>query len=106
VIKEPSVKTILAASSFAVALSFMATADANAWSRSTTVTGPRGTATVTASGSCANGVCTRQATRTGPRGYSVSRQSSAQCAGGVCTTRSVVTGPYGGTRYRSSIIYR
>jgi hypothetical protein len=106
VIKEPSVKTILAASSFAVALSFMATADANAWSRSTTVTGPRGTATVTASGSCANGVCTRQATRTGPRGYSVSRQGTAQCAGGVCTTSSVVTGPYGGTRYRSSVIYR
>jgi hypothetical protein len=106
VIKESSVKTILAASSLAVALSFMATADANAWSRSKTVTGPRGTSTVTASGACANGVCSRQVTRTGPYGNSVSRQGSAQCAGGVCTTSSVTTGPYGGTRYRSSVIYR
>jgi hypothetical protein len=106
-LKEMStVKTILAASSLAVVLSFAAAADANAWTRATTVTGPRGTSTVTASGACANGVCNRQVTRTGPRGYSVSRQGSAQCAGGVCTTSSVATGPYGGTRYRSSVIYR
>jgi hypothetical protein len=106
-IKETStVKTILAASSLAVVLSFAAAADANAWTRATTVTGPRGTSTVTASGACANGVCSRQVTRTGPNGYSVSRQGWAQCAGGVCTTSSVTTGPRGRSVYRSGVIYR
>jgi hypothetical protein len=70
------------------------------------VTGARGTATVTASGSCAYGVCTRQVTRTGPRGYSATRQGTASCAGGVCTTSSVATGPRGRSVYRSSVIYR
>jgi hypothetical protein len=106
VIKESSVKTILTASSLAVMLSFATAADANAWTRATTVTGPRGTSTVTASGACANGVCNRQVTRTGPYGNTASRQSSAQCAGGVCTTSSVATGPRGRSVYRSSVIYR
>jgi hypothetical protein len=106
-IKETStVKTILAASSLAVVLSFAAAADANAWTRATTVTGPRGTSTVSASGACANGVCSRQVTRTGPNGYSVSRQGWAQCAGSVCTTSSVTTGPRGRSVYRSGVIYR
>jgi hypothetical protein len=106
VIKESSVKTILAASSLVVALSFAAAADAHAWTRTATVTGPRGTSTVTASGACAYGVCSRQITRTGPNGYSVSRQGWARCAGGVCRTASVTTGPRGRTVYRSGVIYR
>ena len=55
------------------ALSAAAAADANAWTRSATASGPRGTSSVTVSGSCANGSCTRSATRTGPAGNTYTR---------------------------------
>ena len=58
------------------ALSVAAVADANAWTRSASSTGPRGTSTLQASGSCANGSCTRNATRTGPAGNTYSRTST------------------------------
>lgn len=59
------------------ALTLAAVADANAWTRSATTTGPRGgTSNLSVSGSCANGTCNRSATRTGPAGNSVTRQSS------------------------------
>ncbi|WP_158668882.1 hypothetical protein [Bradyrhizobium guangdongense] len=54
-------------------LSIAAAADANAWTRSATATGPRGTSHVTATGSCANGSCTRNVTRTGPAGNTYTR---------------------------------
>lgn len=54
-------------------LSVAAAADANAWTRSATATGPRGTAHVTATGSCAYGSCTRSVTRTGPAGNTYTR---------------------------------
>jgi len=54
-------------------LSVAAAADANAWTRSATATGPRGTSRVTATGSCAYGSCTRSVTRTGPAGNSYTR---------------------------------
>jgi uncharacterized low-complexity protein len=55
------------------ALSVAATADANAWTRSATANGPRGTSTVTATGGCANGSCSRNVTRTGPAGNTYTR---------------------------------
>jgi uncharacterized low-complexity protein len=55
------------------ALSIAAAADASAWTRSGTSTGPRGTSSVQASGSCANGSCTRNVTRTGPAGNTYTR---------------------------------
>jgi hypothetical protein len=58
------------------ALSVAAVADANAWTRSGTVTGPRGTSTIQGSGGCANGTCSRSVTRTGPYGNSVTRTGS------------------------------
>jgi len=57
-------------------LSVAAVADANAWTRSATSAGPRGTSSVQASGSCANGTCSRSATRTGPAGNTYTRQGS------------------------------
>jgi uncharacterized low-complexity protein len=54
-------------------LSIAAVADANAWSRSATSTGPRGTSSVNVTGSCANGSCSRNATRTGPAGNTYTR---------------------------------
>lgn len=55
------------------ALSVAAAADANAWTRSATSNGPRGTSSVTATGSCANGSCTRNVNRTGPAGNTYTR---------------------------------
>ena len=57
-------------------LSVAAVADANAWTRSATSSSPRGTSSLQASGSCANGTCSRSATRTGPAGNSYTRQGS------------------------------
>lgn len=55
------------------ALSVAAAADANAWTRSATFSGPRGTSSISATGSCANGSCTRSVTRTGPAGNTYTR---------------------------------
>jgi hypothetical protein len=97
---------LIALSTLAAALSVGAAADANAWTRSGTVTGPRGTSTVQGSGSCSGGTCSRSVTRTGPNGNSVTRQGSASCAGGVCTGSSTTTGPNGNTVYRQGTVSR
>ena len=99
-------KSLMTMSAIAAVLSFAAAADANAWSRNGSITGPRGTATVTGSGTCANGSCSRSVTRTGPYGYSVSRQGTASCANGTCTGSRTTTGPRGNTVYRQGSISR
>jgi hypothetical protein len=68
-----TMKKLLLTSAMIAALSAAMAADANAWTRSGTATGPRGTSTVTASGSCANGSCSRNVTRTGPAGNTYTR---------------------------------
>ncbi|TCU79012.1 hypothetical protein EDE08_101795 [Bradyrhizobium sp. R2.2-H] len=88
-------KKLLTMSALAGVLSVAVVADANAWTRSRSVSGWRGTASVNASGSCANGTCSRQITRTGPHGNSVSRQGTVTCSGGVCTGSRTTTGPNG-----------
>ena len=65
-------KKLIAMSTLAGALSIAAAADASAW----TSTGPRGTSSVQASGSCANGSCSRSVTRTGPAGNTYTRQGT------------------------------
>lgn len=90
----------------AATLTFAAVADAHAWTRSGTVSGWRGTGSVNAHGSCGGGSCSRSITRTGPYGYSMSRQGSASCAGGVCSGSRTTTGPYGNSATRSGTFYR
>jgi hypothetical protein len=58
------------------ALSVATAADANAWTRSATANGPRGTSSVTATGGCANGSCSRNVTRTGPAGNTYTRSGT------------------------------
>jgi hypothetical protein len=67
-------KKLIAMSTLAGALSIAA--NASAWTRSGTSTGPRGTSSVQASGSCANGSCSRSVTRTGPAGNTYTRQGT------------------------------
>jgi hypothetical protein len=92
---------MLTISVLATALSLAAAADANAWTRKGTWTGPHGTSSVYATGSCANGSCTRQITRTGPNGNSVVRNGSLTCGGGTCNGTSTATGPRGKSVTRS-----
>nr|WP_248310883.1 hypothetical protein [Bosea vaviloviae] len=83
-----------------------AASDASAWSRSGSASGWRGTASVGASGSCAGGSCSRSISRTGPYGYSTSRQGSASCAGGTCSGSRTTTGPAGNTATRQGTVSR
>jgi hypothetical protein len=71
-----TMKKLFVMSALAGALTVAAVADASAWTRSGTATGPRGTSSFQASGSCANGSCSRTATRTGPAGNTYTRQST------------------------------
>jgi uncharacterized low-complexity protein len=58
------------------AMSVAVVADANAWTRTGTTTGPHGTSSVRVTGSCTAGSCTRSVTRTGPAGTTYTRQST------------------------------
>ena len=69
-------KKLVLTSAFIGAPSVAAIADANAWTRSGTATGPRGSSSVSVTAGCANGTCTRSATRTGPAGNTFTRQRS------------------------------
>ncbi|MGQ9365857.1 hypothetical protein [Azospirillum sp. A39] len=79
---------------------------AQAWERNRSLTGPRGTATFDASGSCADGRCSRAVTRTGPAGRTASRQGSAGCQDGTCSGTRTTTGPAGATVTRQGSISR
>lgn len=88
---------------FALAL----VADANAFSRNGSVTGPYGrTGSVSASGGCSDGMCSRTVKRTGPYGGSVSRSGSASCSSGACSGTRTTTGPNGGVIVRNGSISR
>lgn len=96
---------IIAASTLAAVLA-LAAADANAWERNRSVNGPRGTASQSVTGSCANSACTRSATGTGPLGRTATRQGQASCADGTCSGSRTSTGPNGGTVTRQGSVSR
>ncbi len=81
-------------------------ADASAWERKSTFTGLRGTSTVEGSGNCSGGACTRDTTKTGPYGYSLSRQGSGSCSDGSCSGSRTSTGPRGQSVTRQGSITR
>ncbi|MBP2561324.1 hypothetical protein J2T08_002240 [Neorhizobium galegae] len=96
----------LAACLLASTFALLSVGQANAWTRDGSVSGPRGTASVHANGNCASGSCSRSVTRTGPNGYSMSRNGSASCDGGTCTGSRTTTGPRGNTVTRSGSFHR
>lgn len=79
--------------------SFAMVSEASAWSRNRSVSTAQGTSHFSASGSCAGGSCSRSATRTGPRGNSLSATSSASCdsASQSCSRSKTYTGSNGGS---------
>ncbi|MEO1274360.1 MAG: hypothetical protein AAFU72_07300 [Pseudomonadota bacterium] len=90
----------------ALTLSLGAAADASAWERKGSITGWRGTSTVEGSGSCSGGSCSRAVTKTGPNGYSVSRQGNGSCSGGTCSGSRTTTNRLGNSITRQGSISR
>ena len=86
---------LIAVPMLAAALSAAAIANANAWTRSGSASGPRGTVTTGGSGGCAGGACSWQGGGTGPNGGSWSRSGSGSCSGGSCNVSGQGTGPRG-----------
>lgn len=79
-----------------------AASEANAWTRSGSVTTARGTYTGTAVGGCAGGTCSRSASVTGPMGHTVSRSGSVSRVGPHRYAYSrTTTGPHGRSVVRS-----
>jgi hypothetical protein len=68
---------------------------ASAWERNGSVSGPRGTNTFNAQGSCSGGSCARSATATGAYGRTVTRNGSGSCSGNSCSGSRTTTGPAG-----------
>ncbi|MEL6999153.1 MAG: hypothetical protein AAFP68_12900, partial [Pseudomonadota bacterium] len=70
------------------------------------VEGPRGTNTFSAGGSCSGGTCTRDATGTGAKGNTATRQGTRSCANGSCERNRTTTGPRGKTVTRNGAFSR
>jgi hypothetical protein len=66
-----------------------------AYDRTITVTTPRGTYDKSVSAGCAGGVCSRDASVTGPKGGTVSRSGSCSAGYWLYGCKSTVTGPKG-----------
>lgn len=98
-------KAILVSGALAVLLSVAAVSQADAWTRSGSVTTARGTYTGSASGSCAGGTCSRSGSVTGPNGNTVSRSGSVTRTGPYrySYTRTT-TGPNGNSVTRSGAV--
>lgn len=99
-------KKIIAFSVLSAALTMGALADANAWERKGSVTGPRGTSTVESSGNCTGASCSRQVTRTNPFGQSATREGEGSCENGTCSGARTTTGPRGQKVTREGSISR
>lgn len=99
-------RTIITSSALAAALAFGAIGAADAWERKSSFSGPRGTSTFDASGSCADRSCSRSATATGAQGRTATRSGGANCADGACAGNRTTTGPGGRTATRNSTITR
>ena len=97
-------KYILAAGAALMALACAYAAEARDWSHSGTVTTPRGTYTSQGAGSCANGMCERSGSTTGPNGKSVSSSGSITRTDNGYTYAREVTGPNGGTVSKSGSV--
>lgn len=92
--------------SLGAALTIAAMSPAGAWTRNGSVSGARGTATVSGSGSCSGAGCSSQRTWTGPNGNTAQGSSSTNCASGVCTRNATITGPAGQSRTRQGQVSR
>ncbi len=124
-------RKFIIAATLAASTAALFAADASAWERNGSVTGPRGnTFSGEAQGSCSGGTCSRSRTITGPQGNIYNRQGrvtrdgeggysrqgsvtgpggnsatyggSGQCSGGTCSYSGGRTGPAGTSTWSGS----
>lgn len=109
----------IAAAAFTLTI---ALADANAWERKTTTTGPQGNSrSVEASGKCTGNSCTykrvvttpsgekrviKRKVVTGPNGKTVSYGAAGRCSGDSCSYAGGAVGPNGGVVTGSGTVKR
>lgn len=99
-------KSMITAAVLTGILAIAAATSASAWERNSSVSGPRGTNTFNAQGSCSGGSCSRSATATGAAGRTATRSGSGSCSGGSCSGSRTTTGPGGRTFQRSGSFSR
>lgn len=92
----------LATLAVAAAIVMGAATTADAYTRNSSSTGPRGnTVSSKGQGSCANGSCSSSQSVTGPKGNSASRVGGTSCSGGTCSGGATYTGPAGNQATRT-----
>jgi len=101
-----SLPRFAASSALAIVFALALAADASAFSRSGTTSGPRGVSSVNSSAGCSGGTCSRNVARTGPAGNSYNRSGSASCSGGTCSGSATSTGPRGNSWNRQGSVSR
>lgn len=97
-------KGMITAAALASLLTVTMVAEASAWERKASVSGPRGTKTFSAQGNCSGDSCTRSATATGVYGGTATRNGSGSCNGGSCSGSRTTTGQAGNSVNRSGSI--
>jgi hypothetical protein len=86
----------------ATALLLAGATTADAYTRSSSTTGPNGGKySSSGAGSCSGGKCSSSQSATGPRGNSASRSGNTSCSGGTCSGGATYTGPAGNQVKRS-----
>jgi hypothetical protein len=94
----------IAALALAVALggSLIGASSADAYTRSSSTTGPAGGKwSSSGAGGCYGGACASNQSATGRRGNTVTRSGATSCSGGSCYGGATFTGPAGNTATRS-----
>jgi len=99
-------KSMITSAALTGILAIATLTSASAWERNGSITGPRGTNTFSAQGSCSGGSCSRSATATGAYGRTATRNGSGSCSGGSCSGSRTTTGPGGRTFQRSGSFSR
>lgn len=94
-------KKVITTAALTGILAIATATSASAWERNGSVSGPRGTNTFSAQGSCSGGSCSRSATATGAYGRTATRNGSGSCSGNSCSGSRTTTGPAGNSVKRS-----
>ncbi len=100
-IHEVQMKSMITTAALTGIFALSMVAEASAWERKGSVTGPRGTNTFNAQGSCSGSSCYRSATATGAYGRTATRTGSASCSGNSCSGSRTTTGPAGNSVKRT-----
>ena len=94
-------KNIISTAALMGVLALSMATSAFAWERNSSVSGPRGTNSFKAQGSCSGSSCSRSATATGANGNTASRSGSGSCSGNSCSGSRTTTGPAGNSVQRN-----